>query len=60
MPLADFAISKLGWSIVKDKGTTRDLVLDHPTHGRTIVPTRPKSFNRRWVYSFPIGRGVEH
>jgi hypothetical protein len=60
IPLADFAISRLGWSIAEDKSTKRDLVLDHPTHGRIIVPTRPKSFNRLGAIISLIGREVEH
>jgi hypothetical protein len=53
IPLADFAVSKLGWRLLKDKSTKSDLVLEHPTHGKIIVPTRPKSSNGHWVYSIP-------
>jgi hypothetical protein len=57
IPLADFVVAKLGWSMVKEKSTKRDLVLEHPTHGRIIVPTRPKSSNGHWVYSLPNQKG---
>lgn len=57
IPLADFAVAKLGWTMVKEKSTKRDLVLNHPNHGRIIVPTRPKSFNGHWVYSLPNQKG---
>lgn len=57
IPLTDFAVAKLGWSIVKKKSTKRDWVLEHPTHGRIIVPTRPKSANGHWVYSLPNQQG---
>ena len=57
IPLADFAVSRLGWRVVKEKSTKRDLVLAHPTHGRIIVPTRPKSTNGHWVYSLVNQKG---
>lgn len=53
IPLADFAVSKLGWRVLTSKSTKADLVLEHPTHGKIIVPTRPKSANGHWVYSLP-------
>ena len=57
IPLADFAVSRLGWRVVKEKSTKRDLVLAHPTHGRIIVPTRPQSSNAHWVYSLANQKG---
>jgi hypothetical protein len=53
IPLAEFAVSKLGWHMLTSKSTKADLVLEHPTHGKIIVPTRPKSANGHWVYSLP-------
>jgi len=55
--LADFAVAKLGWTIVKEKSTRRDWVLEHSEHGIIIVPTRPKSLNGHWVYSLPNQKG---
>ena len=57
IPIADFAVAKLGWTMVKEKSTKRDWVLEHPIHGRIIVPTHPKSLNGHWVYSLPNQKG---
>ena len=57
IPLADFAVSRLGWRVVKEKSTKRDLVLAHPTHGKIIVPTRPQVNNGHWVYSLANQKG---
>ena len=57
IPLADFAVSHLGWSVVKEKSTKRDLLLSHPTHGKIIVPTRCQAKNGHWVYSVANEKG---
>ena len=57
IPLADFAVSRLGWRVVKEKSTKKDLVLAHPTHGKIIVPNRPQVNNGHWVYSLANEKG---
>ena len=57
IPIADFAVAKLGWRVVNEKSTKRDWVLEHPSHGRIIVPTRPRAKNGHWIYSLPSQKG---
>ena len=57
IPLADFAVSCLKWSVVKEKSTKKDWVLTHPTHGKIIVPTRRQAHNGHWVYSIANEKG---
>lgn len=59
IPLAEFATAKLGWRVVNQKSTKRDWVLEHPSHGRIIVPTRPRAKNGHWIYSLPSQKGGE-
>jgi hypothetical protein len=57
IPLISFACDKLGWSIVKEKSTQKDVVLSHPQYGNIIAPTVPKELTGHWVYSHMQGGG---
>ena len=57
IPLIPFATDRLGWSIVKEKSTKKDVVLMHPKHGNIIAPTAPKERTGHWVYSHTQGGG---
>ena len=50
IPLIDFALSKLGWRLVKEKSTQKEVVLHHPTHGKILVPTQRNPRTGHWVY----------
>lgn len=55
--LVDFATSRLGWQINKQKSSKRDVVLKHEQHGVIIAPSSPLSNSGYRVFSWAGKQG---